>query len=420
MYWCSRINRAGRMSVGLILAITLLAITAAANQPQGDELVLPRDGVLLREGAGNFFPIVEILPAGTALIQTGEQTGWLNVWLRENTGGWISGNVMLAAEERPDLFPDEDRPPPSRKVNLQAIGAMIKGLSDQYGVADDEAGRLLLDAPVNAHTARHFRKAFPSTKDLPRGKRVDPDLAMLPEYLALSPVLAADILESWGGPREDLTAYGNQILYWLAERAGVGNLEPRLYVSKNESNSVCLPGGWIVVGGELLDKCEDESEFAAIIAHELSHALHHHGYKALRAEAWRLRAHEARSRLREEMGEDDDVEDLRAFAEKALQQARRRHDLPMELEADEAAVHMLAASGYDAGAMLRLLKKLRGEGGDRMVGRGRISLAWLHSNRELDERIEALEKTMRKLSRKAKKSLVEERRFRKRFRESVR
>jgi len=134
--------------------------------------------------------------------------------------------------------------------------------------------------------------------------------------------------------------------------------EWRLSIVDKESviNAMCVPGGKMVIFTGILQEVVDcDDECAAIISHEIGHALCRHGMEAMQ---WRLMWIGTVYLAISMMGVDLSwlVDRLLSVGVNMLLQ------LPMsrraELEADEVAIHLMEQSGYDLDALVSVMRKL--------------------------------------------------------------
>jgi len=360
------------------------------------------------------------LNQGAQVVVKDSSVGWLHVDVVDDGSGWISSNALLPASgtaEPSYARAIESGAAPKMVVDRTAVGAMIKGLTARLEVSGEVASAYEPVPGINENSVKTFRGEFETVDVSPPVSAVEAGRGLMPKYLSISPVLAVQQVAAWGGRNEALEPYCNQVLLWLADRAGAAHLPVRAYVAMLGGNEFCLPGGWIVIGGDIIRQVRDESELAGIIGHELAHAYFRHGEEGLEKESWRLGVADAFAELEAETGGiDEDLDDLEQFAASVRQMVGRKYDLDMELTADSAATVWLARSGYDPEGLLRFLKRVREGFGDRLTGHaGGISLAWLNSREELDSRIGKLVKQVKKL----KKRYKDGKRFEERFRERV-
>jgi beta-barrel assembly-enhancing protease len=125
-----------------------------------------------------------------------------------------------------------------------------------------------------------------------------------------------------------------------------------------EPNAFALPGGFIFVGGSIVRLClsshegaaeEQADELAFVLAHEIGHILHGHAIE-------RIAANSAVSLVRRMAPAGGALGAwLASTGVRFLETAYSRNQ---ELEADEFAVRLSAAAGYDPQASIQLLRRL--------------------------------------------------------------
>lgn len=137
-------------------------------------------------------------------------------------------------------------------------------------------------------------------------------------------------------------------------------------------NAFALPGGFVFITGSLLDLCEhDRDEIAFFLGHEIGHILRGHARDQLMANTF-LSAVMAR---------------LPAAGQMLRQMVGKGYSRTLELEADQEAVRLAAAAGFDARASVNALKRLA------QVSPAASGLAeYLSSHPPLSERVRELEK----------------------------
>ncbi|MDP8238858.1 MAG: M48 family metalloprotease [Candidatus Hatepunaea meridiana] len=386
-----------------------------------------RAGALMRQGPANWYPLVCTLDDGAKVVVKEKKAGWVCIEATGNRVGWISSNALISSTgsrgEGGGYGKDREfTGVPKKGVDRAAVGAMIKGLNVRLGIKTEVASAYEPLPGINERSINQFRQGLISEEvDAPVTAMVT-GKSLLPRYLSLSPVLAAQQIAAWGGHKERLGLYCNQILFWMADRAGAYNVTPHAYATERGNNALCFPGGWIVIGGELISVIQDESELAGVIGHELAHAVFQHGEQAMSKESWRLREAEVFAELDEETGfeYDEDIAELEQWSASVIQTVRRQHSLDIELTADSASTVWLARAGYDPEGLMRFLKRLRQQFGDSLTGHGNLSIAWLNSRNELDTRITRLEKQIKKIKRKLKRKNISGKRFERRFQQNKR
>jgi predicted Zn-dependent protease len=110
--------------------------------------------------------------------------------------------------------------------------------------------------------------------------------------------------------------------------------------------AIALPGGPIFVPAELVDKLDNESQLAAVLAHAIAHiALRHSTRKASRGEIANL-------------SNQNMPPDLKNVGAMQISMGFLAFDRAFENEADKLAVHILTQTGYDPAAFTAYLRKL--------------------------------------------------------------
>ncbi|MCF7811401.1 M48 family metalloprotease [bacterium] len=376
----------------LMMFLTLMLI--AVNAGYSSQKV--RAGVILREGPGNFYPMLKALEANTEVDILESNAGWLKVTLSDNEIGWISSNALVSSSSSQEPIYAVKKDSSLNQtvgINRIAVGAMIKGLQLDNNITIDVGSAFEPIPGVNQSSVQSFRNGFVTNDVGIPISSMETANSIIIEYLAITPVLTGQLLECWGGRAIDVEPYCNQVLLWMADRAGATNILPHAFVAERGCNAICLPGGWIVIGGELLKQLRDESELAGVIGHELAHAVFQHGEQALKRQQHKIAADDVFRELDAETGfvNDEETMELENFAGEVLRMVNRKHDIGIELTADSAATVWLARAGYDPDGLKRFLRRLSEEFGGALTGRGGISIAWLNTRDELDTRIDKLE-----------------------------
>ncbi len=123
-------------------------------------------------------------------------------------------------------------------------------------------------------------------------------------------------------------------------------------VVKDDSvNAFAVPGGHIYVHSGLIKKVGSEAELAAVMAHEISHAVARHGTQQL------TQRYGASLVLQLLLGQDPGL--LSQLAASLFSQgAFMAYSRGMETQADYLGVETMYRAGYDPRGMLSFLKKL--------------------------------------------------------------
>ncbi|MDH4273558.1 MAG: M48 family metalloprotease [Gammaproteobacteria bacterium] len=164
----------------------------------------------------------------------------------------------------------------------------------------------------------------------------------------------------------------------------VGSSRPELefhfaVVKSDEINAYSAPGGYIFVTTGALKSMLDESELAAVLAHEIAHVTERHIVKALRIKA----ADTEKSGLTQIIGSAGDTTRIAFFqtidkAVAVLFETGFNH--LDEKEADRIGTLLLAATGYDPQAMARYLTRIK----EKNTGSGAINTTHPPTHERMD------------------------------------
>ena len=117
-------------------------------------------------------------------------------------------------------------------------------------------------------------------------------------------------------------------------------------------NAFALPGGYLYVTRGLLGLANDESEVAAVLAHEIAHVASNHGIE---------RSKQAKARtIAERVVNDVVTNELAGAKAKASAELKlASFSQTQELQADAVGIKMLARAGFDPFAAARLLTSMQ-------------------------------------------------------------
>jgi predicted Zn-dependent protease len=126
------------------------------------------------------------------------------------------------------------------------------------------------------------------------------------------------------------------------------------------------PNGYVMVTRGALDLMQDEAELAAVLAHEVAHVVAGHGLDAVKA----AKRNEAALKGLSELDQRAAVFNQYAgvIVDKAL---RSGWNQGQETAADQAAVRLLVASGYDPNGLSRFFQRVmqrQGTGSGKLFG----------------------------------------------------
>ncbi len=145
----------------------------------------------------------------------------------------------------------------------------------------------------------------------------------------------------------------------VAMHAGRGELDYHFAVLDDASvNAFATPGGYIFITRGALDLIEDEAELAAVLAHEVAHVTERHIVHELGVRADEGGAVSGMARVIGSAGDSIQAAFATAIDQAVallLEDGLEEQD---ELEADEIGTLLLAATGYDPGALRRYLARV--------------------------------------------------------------
>ena len=160
------------------------------------------------------------------------------------------------------------------------------------------------------------------------------------------------------------TPLANQYINHLAKVLALHGQLPAPYffiVKSNEINAFAGPGGYIGVNTQLILASDNESELAAVMAHEMSHVRQHHLYRMIEHEKQMqvpmlasMLASIALGVINPALGSGALMGSITGFAQDNINFVRSN-----EKEADRIGIDMLIKSGLDPRGMANFFKKMQ-------------------------------------------------------------
>lgn len=136
-------------------------------------------------------------------------------------------------------------------------------------------------------------------------------------------------------------------------------------IESEEVNAFAAPSGFIMVTHGLLKCCRNESELAAVLAHEIGHVEQKHGLRAIR----RGRLNTALTTAAVEAGRSftgAELADVTAAFEGSVKDitstmVNNGYSRSLEYEADHRAAVILARAGYNPRALVSMLQLMKAQ-----------------------------------------------------------
>jgi len=212
-----------------------------------------------------------------------------------------------------------------------------------------------------------------------------------PTERAIGESLALEGLQRFGKPvsNESLQQYVNLVGAALAANSKRPTIPYQFAVLDCPvQNAFSVPGGVIFISRELLSILDNESELAAVLAHEVGHVAGKHALKSIRrAQFLQGVGTITAANMKGANGKQFEsmVGDLQSVVfDKGL-------DKSMEFEADATGMETAYRTGYDPRAMINVLKKLQ-----KLEASSVKKGSWFSTHPPLDERIAKLEIELKK------------------------
>jgi predicted Zn-dependent protease len=137
-------------------------------------------------------------------------------------------------------------------------------------------------------------------------------------------------------------------------------------LESSEVNAFAGPNGYIFVTTGALRLMRDESELAGVLAHEVTHVLHHHGVSGLNNDANADLMKDAASIAVSSSGQDR-FGVFNKLADPVVEGVvKKGYNRGQELDADRNGIQLVVAAGYDPNGLVRFLERMGTSRGDLM------------------------------------------------------
>jgi predicted Zn-dependent protease len=226
-----------------------------------------------------------------------------------------------------------------------------------------------------------------ATQVLSSSKEID-----YPTERTIGESLALEGLQRFGNPvkNEALQKYVNLVGNAVAANSKRSTIPYQFAVLDSPvQNAFAVPGGVIFVSKALVAILDDESELAAVLAHEVGHVSAKHALKSTqRAQLISGVGTITAASVGGDKGKKlaSTIGDMQGLLfDKGL-------DKEMEYEADLAAMESTYRTGYDPSAMIRVLEKLQKLEASSKDKKG----SWFSTHPPLSERIVRLQEQLKK------------------------
>lgn len=357
----------------LIITFLIFIGLSYANFAQ-EYIYTTRDNNYLRAGAGPYFDLVEVLAGGVKLKKMGEEENWLKVSTEKGKLGYISKNSISTKQTKKDYSSKFANMWTKSKVSQTGLAGAIKGLtgkSEKTKAGDPEKLMKYLDNDITTSEMISFVTEIKKEKSKNIGEFDLSDLNEdIPEYdptyeeQQVGFGIASRLVNDGVYDNKSLSKYVNLIARSLVNNSKFYDWEFHVIVlDKKVVDGFAVPGGYLFITLGAIKSCNDESELAAIIGHEMGHIIRKHGLQEMTQRTGHIKMDEAFSELDDETGGWDeetskvesDMDDIIASSYEHVVHDRL---LSYEIEADQVSAILLAEAGYDPFAITRIQSRL--------------------------------------------------------------
>ncbi|MFC1552442.1 M48 family metalloprotease [Candidatus Latescibacterota bacterium] len=400
----------------LCLLIVFSAFAVSQDTPKSVKVVVKE--AQGRSGPGSFYELKVLIPQDTVLDVIEMKKSWYKikyadeiVWVSENSLSVESGASEKSGKTETSMNMDvfkslSTETVTSPKASPAVLTAAIKGFWTRYTGADKQN---LAELPVNGYDVPPgYVESFSDKRSREVSRdRLQRQFGISRRYRKSSLTyekehsigysIASSIAEGPLVENESLINYISAVGWYLAESTERYELQFKFYVLDTDRiNAVSCPGGYIVLTRGLLELIADESELAALLAHEMSHVIAGHAMQSMEESEVGIKASSAFDLLGAETGETSAIEDdLLAITNRAVSIATSPKLDEQEFEADRMALTYMARSGYDVNGLTRMLNTMM----TRHESNIDIFDLNYRNHPDFKERLQQIEREMRKYRR---------------------
>jgi hypothetical protein len=331
----------------------------------------------LRQGPANYYPLIGIVPKNTELTSMRIDDGWYQVQLgtelaksleTQVPSAWISKYCLI---EKPREQENKQLKITTKIGTPSSVAAAIRGFAIRFKRTSINNIDALLEKNPLCFTPDEYN-AFVLESRLTQSAEIDRALrerydGICDEYdVSLNESMlgfnvAAEIASKGLANNPALEKYINLVGTLITQHSHLYDRSFRIYVLDSSiPEAYSTPGGIILISLCLIQTCTSEAELAAILAHEMTHIVQHHGTQEIQKRSHKIRAEEAFADLDKATGNvaDSTETELEEYMQEAYDSVVKPRLLTYEEEADRGATVLLVQTGYDPTAVSSIIKKI--------------------------------------------------------------
>ncbi len=324
----------------------------------------------VREGPGSYFTLIAVVPENSIVTIQEQKTSWLKVRLSDKKSGWMSANCLTESKPVASRLVALENVWSSPKASRAGVSAAIRGFAEKRDKTPPGSVETVLKNSVKAFNEAEFvgfRTPLLATRPALEGILSMDDLDLPPvEYDAgiseqqIGLGVAARLGARGFVKNRHMLQYTNMIAVALAEGSPAYDWDFSFFILDEPTvNGFALPGGYVFITKGALQMCTDESEIAAIVAHEMAHVFRRHGMQEITKRKVHIKADDAYAELEEDTGEKSaDEAEMDDLVHKTYEHIVAPRLFAYELEADRIAAVLLARAGYDPYGLVRISQKV--------------------------------------------------------------